>query len=383
MSITDRIIDNNPDKYETIITDRILGKQLQMKLNQYNSLQREYNNLLEKENNNRKPINIEIKKQRCSDNYSGCPDWKNCCPDGTGSNSRITCGPATWMKENCKKTCNTCKHEERLAEPSGYWTDLYDENYQKDMGTGPEESNSDWKFLGKTDDLKECKLKAVHDKESTFSSIVYYPEDIENEWKKSCFGGVSGGKISSSKYQEKVVTSIPPNGSTRLGGEEGEKILKRMKKLQDEIQTLSENVNLHNEDIQNTSSLFKEETIEQEQKLKDIVKQLKRDRLELNKILEKNDYTAEEEDTYIRQTANYTSYGLWILQVAIMFFILYYIYSSESSKISIYIYIILSIWLFILITPIYGSVYGTIASFFSRLWFYILYYLVIPISNLI
>ena len=42
MTITNEIINSNPDKYETVIQSRILDKQLQMKLNQYTALQRQY-----------------------------------------------------------------------------------------------------------------------------------------------------------------------------------------------------------------------------------------------------------------------------------------------------------------------------------------------------
>ena len=317
MSITDELINNNPDKYETIIQTRILGKQLQMKLSQYNSLQREYNNLLKTENANHK-------------------------------------------------------------QGSGGWLDLQDEDYQKGLVSSPDESNADWKFLGKTNDLDDCKLKAVQYKETSFSSIVYYPEDFGNEWNKSCFGGITGGKISTSPYQQNVVTSIPPNGTTRLGGKEGEKILKQMKRLQDEIQKLIEKVNNDNETIQNTSTMLKTDNVLQEQKLKDILKQLKHDRLELNKLIKTHDYSAEEEDSYSRQVSNYTTYGLWLSQAIIVLIILYYIYSRQTNDISVYVYIFLGIWIYML-----GSrIYGPVTSVFSTLWYYISYYLVDPIVNL-
>ena len=366
MSITDELINNNPDKYETIIQTRILGKQLQMKLSQYNSLQREYNNLLERENNNRKRTSVNIKKRLCMDKYNDCSRWKRWC----GSNE--------WLKKNCKQTCNTCKRERKPVKPSGYWIDLQDENYQKGMVSSPDESTDDWIFLGKSDDLNDCKLKAVQDNEMSFSSIVYYPEDIRTEWNKSCFGGVIGNKIGSSKYQQNVVTAIPPNGTTRLGGKEGEQILKKMKRLQDEIQKLSEKVNTDNETIQTTSSMLKSDTVLQQQKLKGILKQLKQDKLEVNKLIKEPDYSAEEEDSYLRQLSNYTTYGLWLSQAIIVLIILYYIYSRQSNDMSIYVYIFLGIWIYMLGNRIYGPV----TSFLSALWYYISYYLVDPIVNL-
>ena len=54
MSVTEEIIQNKPDKYETVLKSRILGKTLQMKLNEYNALQNQYDTILQAENNNRK-----------------------------------------------------------------------------------------------------------------------------------------------------------------------------------------------------------------------------------------------------------------------------------------------------------------------------------------
>ena len=42
MTITNEIINSNPDKYETVIQSRILDKQLQMKLNQYSLSKAKY-----------------------------------------------------------------------------------------------------------------------------------------------------------------------------------------------------------------------------------------------------------------------------------------------------------------------------------------------------
>jgi len=59
MSITNELIQDNPDKYETLLESRILGKQLQMKLNQYKAIQNQYDTLLQYENNNRKRASVE------------------------------------------------------------------------------------------------------------------------------------------------------------------------------------------------------------------------------------------------------------------------------------------------------------------------------------
>ena len=378
MSIVDEVINNNPDKYETIIQSRILGKQLQLKLNQYSSIQREYNRLLEKENNNRKRVNIEIKKQACHDNNSRCSQWKACCPGASGSNKNLTCGPDEWMKKNCQETCDLCKYDRKSLQPSGYWTDLQDVNYQKGMVSNPDESTDDWKFLGKTDNLNDCKLKSIEDKDTVFSSIVYYPSDFGNDWNKSCFGGIKS-KMTTQNYQPKTITSVPPNGSTRLGGKEGEILLKRMKRLQDEIRKLSKKVNSDNDGINQSSAMLKDSTSLQTNNLENILERLKKDRFEINKLINEPNYSAKEEDSYLRQTSSYTSYSLWILQVLMLLFTVSYFYSRQSNDIPFYIYLFLSIWIYILGKRIYGPV----LSFFSVMWYYISYYLVNPITNVL
>jgi hypothetical protein len=55
----------------------------------------------------------------------------------------------------------------------GYWLDLKNENYQTGMVSRPTESTDDWKYLGKTNNLEDCKLKAVEDNKTAYSSIVY------------------------------------------------------------------------------------------------------------------------------------------------------------------------------------------------------------------
>lgn len=312
MSIANEIIINNPDKYETVINSRILGKQLQMKLNQYAALQRQYDTILQKENNNRK--------------------------HGDGS-----------------------------------WIDLQNRNYQKGMVSNPEESTDDWKFLGKSNDIGDCKLKAVEDKKTTFSSIVYYPSDFGNDWNKSCFGGIKGKNVNSS-FQPKTITSTPPNGTTRLGGEEGEQILKEMNVLQKDIQKISKKITIMNTGLKKTAGLLTNETDRQSIELENIMDRLKNDRIEINKLINEPDHTAAEEDSYMRQTSSYSTYGLWVLQVVLLLFIVFYIFSRETSDISIYIYLFIGIWFIIL----GKQVYGPAKTYISDVWKYISYYLVIP-----
>ena len=55
MSYVDKIISGKPGKYETLIESRVLAKQLEMKIKQYNSTQDAYDKLIQSETINRKP----------------------------------------------------------------------------------------------------------------------------------------------------------------------------------------------------------------------------------------------------------------------------------------------------------------------------------------
>ena len=47
MSFVDTVINEKPGKYETIIESRVLAKQLEMKIKQYNSTQSAYDKLIQ------------------------------------------------------------------------------------------------------------------------------------------------------------------------------------------------------------------------------------------------------------------------------------------------------------------------------------------------
>jgi hypothetical protein len=294
MSITDEIIQDNPDKYETLLESRIVSKVLQMKINQYNALQNQYNNLLQIQNNNR-------------NNNSG-----------------------------------------------GSWTDLQDQTYQLFMVSSPTTSTNDWKFLGKTDNLNDCKVKAVQDENKAYSSVVYYTSDYNyggentaNLWKNSCFGGVKGGDINQSDFYG-VTTSLAPNGTTRMGGDDGEKILKEMKKIQQEITTLTQKAQADGIVLDKTKQIIVGEISAKNNELNNLLYKLQSDRNEINKLMREPDQTAGEEDSNIQQTSNYTIYGLWLVLAIISFYVAYHIYSREIYDISILAYIFIGIWIIII-----------------------------------
>jgi hypothetical protein len=378
MSVAEQIIQDNPDKYEILLESRILGKQLQMKLNQYNALQSQYDSLLQRENdiNRRNRLNIEAKKE-CLDKYSSCPAWKSCCPGGTGSNATVTCGQSdcpvngkpcigTWMKGACPKTCNLCEKLNTRVKSDSSWDDLQNKSYQMGMVSSPTQSTDDWKFLGKSDSLTDCKLKAVQDDNKTFSSIVYYPSDFGNDWNKSCFGGIKGKNINSG-YQLKTITSLPPNGTTALGGNEGENIIKEMKKLQLQIKELTKKIKESSTGLDNTNTLISGKTISKHEELEKLVSKMETDRYEIDTLLRQPDETAGEEDSNIRQISSYTTFSLWLLLGLVSIYMAYYVYSRESYEISMVVYVFVAVWI-IIIGKYY---YRTVIDYGESSWTFI------------
>ena len=278
MSVTDKIIQDNPTKYETLLEARILSKVLQMKINQYNALQNQYNNLLQTEINNRK---------------------------NTGGN----------------------------------WAD------QVNIFVSSNDYNK-WKILGTTDNLTDCKLKAIQDESNAYSSVVYLGPNTMN--KNVCYGMVKGGTTSSWPATDGVISSLAPNGTTRMGSDDGEKILKDMKNTQEEITALTQKAQAAGIVLDKTKQIIVGEISANRNELNDLLYKLQSDRNEINKLMREPDQTAGEEDSNIQQTSNYTIYGLWLLLAIISFYVAYHIYSREIYDISILAYIFIGIWIIII-----------------------------------
>ena len=272
MSVTDKIIQDNPDKYETLLEARILSKVLQMKINQYNALQNQYGSLLQTENNN-----------------SG-----------------------------------------------GNWTD------QNNTYLVPNDNNK-WKFLGKTDNLNDCKLKAIQDESTAYSSVVYFGSEFGN----SCYGNITGGTTFSTNWNG-VTSSLASNGSTRFSRDAIEKILKDMKKTQEEITALTQKAQAAGIELDKTKQIIVGEISAKRNELNDLLYKLQSDRDEINKLMNEPDQSAGEEDSNLRQRSNYTIYGIWLLLAIISFYVVYHIYSREIYDISIFAYIFIGIWIIII-----------------------------------
>ena len=301
MSFTEHIIQDNPDKYESLLEARILGTQLQLKLNQYKALHNQYDNLLQRRN----------------------------------------------IKGN-----------------NAVWSELNNENYQIGMVSSPTQTTDDWKFLGKSNTLNDCKLKAVQDDTATFSSVVYYTSDFGNDWSKSCFGGIKGKNINSG-YQSKTITSLAPNGTTALGGDEGEKIAKEMKKLQVQIKRLTKKIKRSGKGLDNTKILLNGESTSKSEELEKLLVKMEKDRYEIDTLLRQPDELAGEEDSNIRQISSYTTFSLWLLLGLVSIYMSYYVYSRESYEISMVVYVFIAIWILIIGKYYYRTVIDYGESFWK------------------
>lgn len=301
MSFTEHIIQDNPDKYESLLEARILGTQLQLKLNQYKALHNQYDNLLQRRN----------------------------------------------IKGN-----------------NAVWSELNNENYQIGMVSSPTQTTDDWKFLGKSNTLNDCKLKAVQDDTTTYSSVVYYPSDFGNDWSKSCFGGIKGKNINSG-YQSKTITSLAPNGTTALGGDEGERIAKEMKKLQVQIKRLTKKIKRSGKGLDNTKILLNGESTSKSEELEKLLVKMEKDRYEIDTLLRQPDELAGEEDSNIRQISSYTTFSLWLLLGLVSIYMSYYVYSRESYEISMVVYVFIAIWILIIGKYYYRTVIDYGESFWK------------------
>ena len=234
----------------------------------------------------------------------------------------------------------------------GYWDNIPNENYMTGAGVQARSSNDNWKYLGQGKNIDECKVKAVQDKDTAYSSVVYNTSTDTGGWGQTCYGGVKGG-TTNPQYQDGIITSLAPNGSSRLGGSEGETLLNQMKQLQTEIKSLidqSKEDNIGLEKVNNSLTTTRKTT---NNELSNLLDKLARDRKRINALLLQPDAIGEEEDSDFRQQSNYSIYFLWILLVIISLFLASHIIGSPSESISPIAYAFVGIWILIFIKYYY------------------------------
>ena len=254
----------------------------------------------------------------------------------------------------------------------GSWTDIKNSNYMAGVAGPPKQSNENWKYLGQTNNLTECKIKAVEDKENEFSSIVY--TTTNGNYNKTCYGGIKGGVINPI-YTKGMTTSLAPNGTSRLGGDEGQKMLNQMKKFQDEIQDLTKKAAEDNIGLERSKSSINSTKLARNKELEQLVERLRTDRVQINKLLREPDDIASAEDSNFQQESNYYVYFLWILLVIISLFMASHIITTDGENITTITYVFVSIWILILL-KYYSKL---VSSYGVSFWNYISTLLVDPL----
>jgi len=231
----------------------------------------------------------------------------------------------------------------------GYWKDIENENYGFEM-VNFKQSNSDWKYLGQSNNINDCKVKAVEDKKNEYASIVYTTGN--GAFDKSCYGGIKGGNISP-EYVQGVTTSLAPNGTSILGGSEGTKLLKHMKQIHNDIEDLVKEQSKDTIGIKKTSNIIKKEKYDRNIELDQLLEKLQKDRIQINKLLDEPSSVALAEDANYRQLSSYIIMLLWILVVIISIVLAGHLYTVDSESISPMTYIFVGVWTIILFTYYY------------------------------
>ena len=139
MSFVDSIVKNKPDKYQTLIESKVLAKQLELKVKQYNVLQTEYNDLVRKQTIDRKPASggwrrIEGALQQIS---GAGKDWIW----GVNSSDAIY---------TCKKPCtdsNWTRIAGRLTQIEGGDKEVWGVNSSNDIYKMNQDHSNGWKNI--------------------------------------------------------------------------------------------------------------------------------------------------------------------------------------------------------------------------------------------
>lgn len=233
---------------------------------------------------------------------------------------------------------------------NGLWNNKSNVSYAYGQ-VGLKQSNDNWKYLGQTNDLDSCKLKAVEDRNNVYSSVVYTTGNEESD--KTCYGGIKGGKTNPTNITG-ITTSLAPNGSSRLGGIQGENLLKQIKQKGEEIEKFIKEQQDSNVGFLKSNKLLKDERKVTGNELEKILDRLTKARLEINKVLKQPNESASAEDGYQRQLSYYIIYFYWISLVVISIGLLIHLISSDS--VSVITYLFVAIWVVILAKLYYKQV---------------------------
>ena len=147
-------------------------------------------------------------------------------------------------------------------------------------------NKEDWKLLGKQGNLTACKDAASSSKDGPFGSVVFSEDSSSNaNLKNNCYGGVPSA-TKGSVQMEGVNSSIPPMGSTNLGGKSVADYVVKLRSLNRQlteyIHSMENELNKFNKkDKTNIKKIAKTH-----KNLMTDYKKLQNDRIELSKMNE-------------------------------------------------------------------------------------------------
>jgi len=301
---------------------------------------------------NGKILAVDMSRRIRETDKNGTSKWKRSSSAGEASGINTVSGDS--QNEDFYFTnTNDQIYRNSPITSGGYWTDIKNENYGFEM-VDFKQSNSNWKYLGQSNNITDCKIKAVEDKKNEYSSIVYTTgtSGINGVYNKSCYGGIKGGNTNPT-YVKGITTSLAPNGTSRLGGSEGTKLLKRMKNIHNDIEDLVKEQNKDTDGIKKVSNVIRKEKDDRSKELEQLLEKLQKDRIQINKLLNEPSAMAGAEDANDRQSSSYIIMLLWILVVIISIVLAGHLYTTDSENISPITYIFVGVWTIIFCTYYY------------------------------
>lgn len=212
------------------------------------------------------------------------------------------------------------KYEDNFVDKTG-WSTKNGENNMSGLVANGGESTEDWKYLGQTDNITQCRAKAMTDStknQNIYSSVVYNTKDAtENNFAKTCYGGIKNGQTNK-VTDDKAITSYPPHGVSVLGGQRGLLLLNRLKILNEEIEQLMKNYNVLSAAELKKGGTYKSKTINSNEELKKLIKKLKKERIKIeNEIKKKNQFKGENDQATLTLVSNQYKYIGWTILASV------------------------------------------------------------------
>lgn len=154
-----------------------------------------------------------------------------------------------------------------------------DSNNLSFMGDPAKADPAKWKDLGQAMSLAACKEMSVKSSKGPFGSIVFV--DAGNK----CFGGVPDAAQENLKM-EGIYSSIPPMGSTNLGGVSTLDYIEKLQKLNDSLKDMLYRMRSKLEDIEQDNSADKKTIDQTYSNIQTDYKKLNNDRKKLKELEE-------------------------------------------------------------------------------------------------